>query len=262
MDDFGGKLRQARERRGISLRQIAASTKISAAALEALERNDVSKLPGGIFSRAFVRSYATEVGLDPDQTVKEFLDCFHGEPPPTATMVAAIPEEESNFESQQRMAGVLLKLVLISLPIAGVILYVTLRSRPSLQGGGTPLTEQATPAAPSHEPPAASPLVVPAPAGASQPPVVPAVGMNMTLELHPTGACWVNLTVDGENVLSRVMQAGEKETRQVRQSAIIDVGDAGAFAFSIDGRPGRSLGDVGQVRTARITRETLASYLK
>src|SRR2546425_495476 len=79
MSDFGGKLRLARERRGISLRQIAASTKISAAALEALERNDVSKLPGGIFSRAFVRSYAVEVGLDPDETVKEFLARFQGE---------------------------------------------------------------------------------------------------------------------------------------------------------------------------------------
>ena len=83
MSDFGGKLRLARERRGISLRQIAASTKISVAALEALERNDISKLPGGIFSRAFVRSYAVEVGLDPDDTVREFLDRFQGEPAPS-----------------------------------------------------------------------------------------------------------------------------------------------------------------------------------
>ena len=45
---FGGKLRDARERRGISLRQIANATKISIAALEALERNDVSRLPGEI----------------------------------------------------------------------------------------------------------------------------------------------------------------------------------------------------------------------
>jgi len=59
---FGGKLRDARESRGVSLRQIANATKISVAALEALERNDISRLPGGIFSRAFVRSYASEVG--------------------------------------------------------------------------------------------------------------------------------------------------------------------------------------------------------
>ncbi len=131
MSDFGGKLRLARERRGISLRQIAASTKISVAALEALERNDVSKLPGGIFSRAFVRSYASEVGLDPDETVREFLDRFQGEPSPSATVQIAVPEEESTFESQQRMASVVLKLVLISIPLVGVILYFTMRPRPA-----------------------------------------------------------------------------------------------------------------------------------
>src|SRR5512142_269184 len=106
MDDFGGKLRQARERRGISLRQIAASTKISAAALEALERNDISTLPGGIFSRAFVRSYASEVGLDPDDTVREFLERFNQEPPPSAEAVTvAIPEQERTYQEQQRRAA-------------------------------------------------------------------------------------------------------------------------------------------------------------
>src|SRR6266513_2894348 len=103
MDDFGGKLRQARERRGISLRQIASSTKIAAAALDALEKNDISKLPGGIFSRAFVRSYAVEVGLDPDETVKEFLDRFNQDPAPSAAATAAsIPDEERRFEHRQR----------------------------------------------------------------------------------------------------------------------------------------------------------------
>ena len=48
---FGQMLREARERRGISLRQIANATKISVGVLEALERNDISKLPGGIFGR-------------------------------------------------------------------------------------------------------------------------------------------------------------------------------------------------------------------
>ena len=74
--DFGAKLRAARERRGISLREIASATKISVAALEALERNDISRLPGGIFSRAFVRSYAGEVGLDPEATIQDFIGQF------------------------------------------------------------------------------------------------------------------------------------------------------------------------------------------
>src|ERR1700681_3602927 len=74
--DFGSKLREARERRGLSLRQIANATKISMNTLEALERNDLARLPGGMFSRAFVRSFALEVGLDPEDTLQEFMGQF------------------------------------------------------------------------------------------------------------------------------------------------------------------------------------------
>ena len=254
MNDFGGMLRQARERRGISLRQIAASTKISAAALEALERNDISKLPGGIFSRAFVRSYAIEVGLDPAQTVREFLERFDGEPPPTSAVHVPVPEEESAFENQQRIAGVLLKLLLISVPIVGVILYFTLHTSPPVTvAPTTPPAQQAV-----ALPPAPAPASAPAVAAAA----VPVASPTMRLDIHPTGPCWISLTVDGEGVMSRVMLAGETDTREFSESAVIDVGDAGAFAFSIDGRPGRSLGETGQVRTARITRDTMTGWLK
>jgi len=130
MSDFGGKMRLARERRGVSLRQIAATTKISMAALEALERNDVSKLPGGIFSRSFVRSYATEVGLDPDETVREFLDRFQGAPAASLPTPATVSEDEAVFENQQRIAALVVKLVLITVPLIVLILYFTMRTRP------------------------------------------------------------------------------------------------------------------------------------
>ena len=74
--DFGATLRNARERRGLTLRVIADTTKISVRALEALERNDIARLPAGIFSRAFVRAYAGEVGLDPEQTIADFITQF------------------------------------------------------------------------------------------------------------------------------------------------------------------------------------------
>jgi cytoskeleton protein RodZ len=264
MSDFGGKLRLARERRGISLRQIAANTKISVAALEALERNDVSKLPGGIFSRAFVRSYALEVGLDADETVREFLERFQGAPVAPIAAPAVISDEDSNFETQQRIAGVVLKLALISLPLIGVVLYFTMRSRPADRSvapetstAAPPPVDPPMPLSTRAAPPPAAPAVpVPLPAAAAAP------AKAMTLELHPTGDCWITLTVDGQPGLSRLMLAGEKEVRQVHDSAVIEVGDAGAFAFSVDGRPGKSLGQTGQVRTARITKETLAQYLQ
>ena len=129
MNDFGGKLRQAREGRGISLRQIATTTKISVAALEALERNDVSKLPGGIFSRAFVRSYAAEVGLNPEQTVREFLERFDNEPAPEPQVHVAVSEADQSFENRQRAAMLAVKVVIALIVAAAVIGYFVVKGR-------------------------------------------------------------------------------------------------------------------------------------
>ena len=75
-DSFGPRLRAARERRGISLETIASVTNVSADLWEGLERNDVSRWPGGIFARSFVRDYARAIGLDEAEVVDEFCRLF------------------------------------------------------------------------------------------------------------------------------------------------------------------------------------------
>ncbi|MGE3512956.1 MAG: helix-turn-helix domain-containing protein, partial [Vicinamibacterales bacterium] len=75
-DSFGARLRRQRERQHITLAQIAASTKIKASLFEELERDDVSRWPGGIFRRSFMRAYAEAIGLDPDVTCREFTEHF------------------------------------------------------------------------------------------------------------------------------------------------------------------------------------------
>jgi transcriptional regulator with XRE-family HTH domain len=81
---FGSTLRQQRERRGLALAAIADSTKISRHLLASLERGDVSRWPGGIYRRAFVRAYASAVGLPPEPTLSEFVRLFPepGQDPP------------------------------------------------------------------------------------------------------------------------------------------------------------------------------------
>ena len=53
-----------RKNRGISLQQIAASTKIGIRSLEAIERGDFQKLPGGIYSTSYIRQYARAIDYD------------------------------------------------------------------------------------------------------------------------------------------------------------------------------------------------------
>jgi transcriptional regulator with XRE-family HTH domain len=84
-DTFGRRLKRSRELKKVSIRDIAKRTKINGALFEGLERDDVSRWPGGIFRRAFIRSYAEAIGLDPDSTVREFVERFPdpSEPPVT-----------------------------------------------------------------------------------------------------------------------------------------------------------------------------------
>jgi transcriptional regulator with XRE-family HTH domain len=88
-DTFGARLRRERERRQITLAEIAARTKIKASLFEELERDDASHWPAGIFRRSFMRAYAVAVGLDADAAVREFLERFPDPADPPAPASAA-----------------------------------------------------------------------------------------------------------------------------------------------------------------------------
>lgn len=92
---FGARLRQQREERGIALSLIAAQTKIKMSLLEGLERDDLAHWPPGIFRRAYLRSYANAIGLNPDTVVREFLE-IHPERP---ELVDAAAAHESHHSS-------------------------------------------------------------------------------------------------------------------------------------------------------------------
>lgn len=75
-ETFVARLRWYRERNRISLDDIAATTRIKRELLEAFERNDLSAWPRGVYARAWVRAYASVVGVDPADTVDEFCRLF------------------------------------------------------------------------------------------------------------------------------------------------------------------------------------------
>ena len=287
---FGGKLRDARERRGISLRQIANATKISVAALEALERNDISRLPGGIFSRAFVRSYATEVGLDPDATIQDFIAEF-----PNDSLSAGHPttehvEDHVSVENDRRMAGTFLWLIGLSLPIAWAVLHFATAGRgvePQVPPSAivtTPASEAASGAAPpatvTTPAPEAAPAAVPprtsgaAPVGSaaaaapsaaaptSEPPAVTAPVDRLTVVLSVKRPCWVSASVDGERQIERLLQPGERQTIEVRREMVITAGDASAITLTLNGADARPLGKTGDVVTARFNLTNYKDYLQ
>lgn len=261
---FGELLREARNARGVSLRDIAASTKISKATLEALERGDIGSLPGGIFTRSFVRSYADAVGLDPEATLREFQERFPADDGPETTIRRRQSHSHDEFQSQREMARTVLGLALLSVPLIVILVYF------GMGGTGDGQTDAVVPSGMAavselNRTRAVTPPVPPSVGTAVRtppPPVQEAAALGpLTIDIHPNADCWVSATVDGERLFSRVMRAGDREVFEADVEIVVNVGDAGAFAFAINQRPGRLLGTPGQVVTARINRENYRSFL-
>jgi transcriptional regulator with XRE-family HTH domain len=82
---LGSWLRRERERRGVTLAKISEDTKVAVPLLQGLEADDLSRWPGGIFRRSFVRSYAAAIGLDPELVVRRVEEEHPSDPPEPAT---------------------------------------------------------------------------------------------------------------------------------------------------------------------------------
>ncbi len=250
--DFGTKLREARERRGVTLRQIANDTKISMTALEALERNDISRLPGGIFSRSFVRTYAVYVGLDPEEAVDDFVRQFPHETVTVGHATSDRSHETESFESNQRVASVGLKLAGISVPIAGLVLYFA--TRPS------PVRE---PAPVSAAPPAAARPATDTrptePRVTSEP--IATAGEALRFEVTATRGGTLSVAVDGESPIDFALEGGGRRRIEFRRELMLRTSDAAAFTWSINGRPGRPLGASGAPTTLTLTAANYETYL-
>ena len=241
----------------MSLRQIAGATKISTVALEALERGDFSRLPGGIFSRAFVRAYAIEVGLDPDETVLRYAEL--SEAIANASMRTPAPLEISDddraFLERQRQAGVWLRIVAVVILVAivgTVAWWMTSRAKKPAAETTTQEPSSATTTAP---PPAPVAAPVEAPVAAA-----PAQTRAIVIGLHADETSWVQVIADGRSVLSRNMAAGESTTILADKDVNVQFGNAGAISWTVNGRTAKPLGALGEVKRATITPETAAQF--
>jgi len=289
--DFGAMLRQARERRGLSLASLAGATRISLVVLEALERNDISRLPGGIFSRAFVRAYAREVGIDPEDTVRAFIASFPSEDMAAMDAAPKAPLRPAiRFEPGGDLQRTLRRLLAVVVAVGLVVAYLAWSGRlDSWRRAGTatapvvpvregapiaPVAASPPEAQPEGIPPSEEPAVPPSagdrglPAAAAvdspvPPPAAPALPEGvLRLTLVARGRCWVSVRSDGVRVLAVTMEAGEQREVDVGGRISLTTGDAGVFSYAINGLAARRMGAAGQVVTVILTAQNYKTFLQ
>ena len=100
--------------------------------------------------------------------------------------------------------------------------------------------------------------VSPAPSPAATAPA----GDVLLVALSVRRPCWVSATVDGQKVIERRLQVGERRTLDVHRELVITAGDASAVALTFNGADARLLGKAGEVVTTRYTLNNFKNFLQ
>jgi cytoskeletal protein RodZ len=244
MTSFGSSLRRERELRGITLQEIAASTKIGVPLLQAIEEDRFDKLPQGLFVRGFVREYARFLALDEQKVLTELS--FHA----SQVQVAEKASEEEEHHLSNRFAARLVNGGVVAFVFGLVAILILF---PSLTSNGPASAALPAVNAPvATNPPSAGTLVASNGTSATQNAVAATstsvLPQPLQLTLTATEDCWIGLDVGGDRVENRVLKKGESFSIVARQNASLAVGNAGGLLVAIDRGPARPLGNRGEVK--------------
>ena len=260
MSNFGASFKQARESAGLPLEKIAAETRISTRFLAAIENEDFPLLPGGVFNRGFIRSFAERVGLNPDQALADYdkISVAVEEPVEVLRNVERASMRKSERNLYPIAAGLLAVLVLV--------FYVVTRNG-SAGSAAEPAPAAAAPPAVVTQPEPVSttslpvtqaePVVPPPAPPPTTPPVVEKSPLVMDIDVKDLS--WIKVTTDGNVALSENLQPGAKQHFTATSSIDMMIGNAGGASITINGREVGALGKSGEVRQLTITPENAAT---
>ena len=277
MASLGENLRREREMRGVSLQEISAATKISVRFLQALENEQFGQIPGGVFTRSFIRAYAKYLGLDEDQVLAEYrLAVPSSAEFDLSRMTVSKPGPRSN-RARAPAGALLLAAVLLG---GGYFLhrYARRASEPQVSPApaGAPASNPASgPASNSSSPPVAEPTKVdsapvPEVSGSRQaqpassqttaagieesPPTASSPADGLILQIAATEQAWVAVEADHKTVLQRVFEVGEVRSVRARESVDVTTGNALGIVLTLNGETLQPLGRHGEVKSIHLTR--------
>lgn len=279
MASFASDLKAEREKRSVTLAQIAADTNISLRHLQSLEEGRYGDLPGGIYNRAFIRAYCDCLHIDS----KEMLNRYQSELSPA---VEKTPRTRKSIPQQNRLAKyypVFAWSLMLLISATGLFfsrnwiasIFSPFFSRtPSPAVRYEPAAKPAPPppseSAPAQEPAAVNGMETPADTVSASavaqdvPPTASAPASpspELRLEIEVLQECWISIDADGQPAFSRLLKAGDVQSLGASEYFAITAGNAGGLRLKINGKAAKPLGKPGEVVRVRIDRTTLQQWI-
>lgn len=292
MPTLGEELRQKREQRGVTLAEISEATRIGTRFLKAIETDSFSILPGGIFTRSFIRAYAKYVGMNEDEAIALYLQQVNPpaseqtataeEPLPattkrsTPTLVTAAPtatsEQSRRFEPvayRQAASRISWPTIVIGGGIVVFVVLIVLAVVKQLNKGGQESESQATSVpqknAPAQPPPQnAAPRPSPS-TETQQPPAQSPAGTTLVVKLEAaTGDSWIRYQVDDAKPSSFTLKKGEtRDVPPAQGQVALSLGNRLVLKIRINDREAIIPPDTPKFNSkVVITRENLQTYFQ
>ena len=296
---FGVSLKRERELRGISLAEIAKTTKISVRLLEAIEKDRFDILPEGVFRKSFIKSYAKYLGMNEEQILQEYaLQVQPSAASPSAPEKPSVSFRDSSAGSRRTLLltlGILLLLLAVGCGFwyftrtndngeaAPPATQITPATQPSGQQSEatsptasipTPAQTQATtplpPATSGGAAQAASPATDPSPLKvlgelAKKPEPTPPIGAEgvapLDLTIEASSPAWVSVSAGESSLFSGIMNPAESKKFSLAVPLKVTLGNAGGVRLQVNGQVFPALGKAGERRTLEISAANYQQYL-
>lgn len=260
MNSIGDTLRLERQRQGLRLEEVAAQTKIGSYFLRAMEENRFDRLPGGLFTRSFVRQYTRTLGLDENEVVASFKQQFE-EPP----LPLPLPPPPSRSHIPQLPAFGWLFVTLLICGGTYSLWENVRRSMPTTKApappagqhtargvGSNEIAREAATASRSVEFSGSGSLSRP-----SGQPTVPVASTGSEDTIHAlftaTEEVWISVKSDGTPIFTGILEAQQSREIAASGKTTVLVGNAGGLRVFVNGTPVPPVGAHGQVQLLLLT---------
>ena len=206
---LGEKLRQAREQRGFTLSEVAEQTRISPLYLESIENDDYSILPGGIFNKGFVKSFAKFVGVNEQEALADYASLINqGESGQDEQKVYRPQVLTDEGTGRSMIPTVVIALVILGVMTGAILLLLRYLQQPSSDVAGERTPSPAANASPAEQSTPGGTLP------ASDTPAMADLKVEFGATTEPVS---ISATVDGSRS-TKVLTPGSTETFTPKES--------------------------------------------
>jgi len=247
---LGELLRRARLERGVNLREVAEQTRITMRHLEAIEADDFKALPGGIFNKSFIKSYARYVGF-PEARALELYERAARASGVHTDEVATTPQRSRVYMGESSRSP-LLTFSLSALIIVVLVSAVYLGLRVWNNNKGPLASAPATP----------TPAAPPAQQQTAATPTPPPAAEGFKVQVRSTRPFWLTTWADGEKKRGRFLKPDAPEEFEPASALnlFFDKSSADAIQVSVNGRQLKAPDVEGKEVLWTITKDTYTQF--